>query len=69
MARVMGGLSAGLVALNGPAYERYQAITSEDTESELHRAYLLTGVTGFGATGAGAGAGLLILPIAFKGCF
>ncbi len=65
----LAGASAGLVALNGPAYERYQAITAEDTESELYRAYLLTRITGFGAIGAGAGAGLLILPIAFKGCF
>lgn len=65
----LAGASAGLVALNGQAWERYQGVTAADTEDDLYRAYIGTRVTGFGAIGAGTAAGLLVLPIAFKGCF
>lgn len=65
----LAGASAGLVALNGTAYERYEAVGPDDSERELYRAYLGTRITGFGAIGAGLGAGVLVLPIAFKGCF
>lgn len=65
----LAGASAGLVKLNGVAWERYQAVGPDDTEDDLHRAWLETRVTGFGAIGAGAAAGLLVVPIAVKGCF